>query len=1045
MTALYFSQKVRDGDDFSEILKQQLGLSDADAAQLALCGAWKAGADSFCKDGKLNFVPGQRIQGVYQPRQKIDLRILGPESSETLSASLLPPKANTEEEFSWLQFADNASLGVGVIGTVAAVAALGALAVGAPAVTMGLTMVLANPVVDAAFLATGLWGFARSLPHTAEAAGRLGRVLTGDYPTNHSIIEDTLTIAMAGVSAMGLGVHLNSWRMGAKCFASARKALAAEGHTRLKILEKADAQRKAARDIEYAVNRLREDAPSFFNRNLIRFLKISRPTVTYSPILAGATFAHQGYLFATQDEHSPRVSGAQLMMAGLGALAGIGPAASMRLYEKARAGQISRPQRTEEHDEALLLKNVRQEKVRNDFVRETLLPAKERLGNATVRQPLELAGAGVAVLRAQFKARSLDSELGRRLRRAAPQLSDEPPDGSPLKSRQEVQRATEDKIKTYSDFLTEIEGQLKDGRLPKVADLAEAQAQTPLPSLNGQALHYDTKRMASQKMGGIRELLDEYQVDSLDALYAVSPKQAVAAIYDLSIEEYRMAYTPDASGKRLLRAETVAKILLSDADWDNRALFPRSGDRAYERRLVQWAKESDARWDNQAELRDANGHVWDGIPFGLKDLYLNHDGQTTLGSIAAKVTGEASYLAKTMRSLGALEVPVGATAGGMGGTSRDVAGRYIHNPYPKEFQTFVRDGVRYTESDLGGSSGPSVAVLTKLPFSFGTDTGGSCKVPAAVAPGVSMLVPAQDLKSRQGLIPLDPNKDHTGIFSKRDPETVYQLAAALNPEEWSLSASPTSKPTIAYIQEDFDKAPMDVQESFLASLNQYAAQGLKVVALKGEAYRDVLGKIQCELYAPSAYPNSAFTAMNPAQKAPLGEPPRYGTLLDANNGRDRLLRAEAYLPFYEDVTKTIGRLQEVVREVVGENAILALTAPQRVPTAWMMDRTQGASKTHVFVGNKAGEALDGHDYNTMISNFNPDWETFMLPALDAAGIGKQILWMGPASPLRSLAKLLTISPATADLTPQPRPVSPLPAGAPWGIFSNPGNHLGVPM
>lgn len=66
----------------------------------------------------------------------------------------------------------------------------------------------------------------------------------------------------------------------------------------------------------------------------------------------------------------------------------------------------------------------------------------------------------------------------------------------------------------------------------------------------------------------------------------------------------------------------------------------------------------------------------------------------------------------------------------------------------------------------GGSSGGSAAMVAAgiVPFSIGTDTSGSIRVPSALC-GVPGLKPGYGMLDKAGVLPLAPSLDHCGLFA----------------------------------------------------------------------------------------------------------------------------------------------------------------------------------------------------------------------------------------------------------------------------------------
>ncbi len=167
----------------------------------------------------------------------------------------------------------------------------------------------------------------------------------------------------------------------------------------------------------------------------------------------------------------------------------------------------------------------------------------------------------------------------------------------------------------------------------------------------------------------------------------------------------------------------------------------------------------------QAELLDretrAGRHrsVLHGIPFAVKDIFLTRDMPTTACSRVLKdgiASGRDAAVVMLLRKLGA--IPIGKTTTyefATGGPSFDLPYPPARNPWDLERTT------------AGSSSGSAVAVAASMvPFSLGTDTGGSVRTPAAYC-GVASFRPTFGSLSTDGILPLAPSFDTVGIMARR--------------------------------------------------------------------------------------------------------------------------------------------------------------------------------------------------------------------------------------------------------------------------------------
>lgn len=145
-----------------------------------------------------------------------------------------------------------------------------------------------------------------------------------------------------------------------------------------------------------------------------------------------------------------------------------------------------------------------------------------------------------------------------------------------------------------------------------------------------------------------------------------------------------------------------------------------------------------------------------GIPFGVKDLFDVEGEVTTAGSVLLKsdkpAAADCDVIAK-LRGMGF--VPLGRT----NMTEFAYSGVGLNPHYGTPSSVYGRSGRRIPG---GSSSGSAVAVADGMvPFALGTDTGGSCRIPAAFN-GVVGFKPTAARISRRGVYPLSESLDSVG-------------------------------------------------------------------------------------------------------------------------------------------------------------------------------------------------------------------------------------------------------------------------------------------
>lgn len=165
-----------------------------------------------------------------------------------------------------------------------------------------------------------------------------------------------------------------------------------------------------------------------------------------------------------------------------------------------------------------------------------------------------------------------------------------------------------------------------------------------------------------------------------------------------------------------------------------------------------------------------------GIPYGLKDVFETAGVLTTAQSrlLANNIPQRDSFVQQRLRAAGG--VLLGKTTTwefAHGVAAWDGFAPPAHNPW------------RLDRHPGGSSSGSAVAVAAGLiPAAFGTDTGGSVRMPAAVC-GIAGLKPTYGLVSRRGVLINSYTHDHVGplAWTAEDLAILTQVIAGHDPED----------------------------------------------------------------------------------------------------------------------------------------------------------------------------------------------------------------------------------------------------------------------
>ncbi|WP_242123468.1 AtzE family amidohydrolase [Sphingobium sp. Sx8-8] len=158
-----------------------------------------------------------------------------------------------------------------------------------------------------------------------------------------------------------------------------------------------------------------------------------------------------------------------------------------------------------------------------------------------------------------------------------------------------------------------------------------------------------------------------------------------------------------------------------------------------------------------------------GVPYGVKDLFDIEGLSTTAGSALYAGAPPAAQDAEAIRRLRAAGAVLVATLN--------------MDEFAYGFATInARHGTTRNPHDLdrlaGGSSGGSAAVVAAglLPFSLGSDTNGSVRVPASLT-GIYGLKPTHEGLPMEGVFPFAESFDDVGPFtlSVRDMQLVWGI------------------------------------------------------------------------------------------------------------------------------------------------------------------------------------------------------------------------------------------------------------------------------
>ncbi|MBG7611818.1 Asp-tRNA(Asn)/Glu-tRNA(Gln) amidotransferase subunit GatA [Polaribacter sp. BAL334] len=295
----------------------------------------------------------------------------------------------------------------------------------------------------------------------------------------------------------------------------------------------------------------------------------------------------------------------------------------------------------------------------------------------------------------------------------------------------------------------------------------------------------------------------------------------------------------------------------------------------------------------------------EGIPFGLKDVYMLQGTMTTASSEFLKSYKSAYTATAIQKLIDAGAIPIVKENGdsfGHGSSSENTIFGAVKNAFNKELVA-------------GGSSGGSAVNVSKnyTVFSIGGDTGGSVRQPSGYNK-VYGLKPTYGRISRYGLLAYASSTDCVGpiatsiedlriVLNTMSGKDVKDQTTYVSDEisEENISKNDTIK-TIGYFKNFIENDAIDasIKSDFLTSIEKIKATGINVKALDFFDAETLISTYYTLAMAETASNLSRLDGTN------------YGNRMEGKNLKDSY-----------SITRSENFSEETKRRIVGGNQVLS--------------------------------------------------------------------------------------------------------------------------
>lgn len=304
---------------------------------------------------------------------------------------------------------------------------------------------------------------------------------------------------------------------------------------------------------------------------------------------------------------------------------------------------------------------------------------------------------------------------------------------------------------------------------------------------------------------------------------------------------------------------------------------------------------------------------WAGIPISVKDNFDVRGQVTAAGSLALRTQDPAL---RDARAVGRLKRAGFVVLGRTNMSEFAYSGLGLNPHYGTPRNPWRRD---VGHAPGGSSSGAAVSVADGMAHAaLGTDTGGSCRIPAAFT-GLVGYKPTRAPKLLQGSIPLAPSLDTAGVLG-RSVACCIALADALATQDMRRATGVPLQ--VLHVPQTLVLDAMDaaVASAFERALTRLSRAGLRVVDVPLTEFAHMPG-----INALGGFPAAeSFHWHRPLlARAHAQYDPR--VLQRIERGRSQSAAD------YQDLLQARARMRAVVNRVIGRHGALLLPAVAIAP------------------------------------------------------------------------------------------------------------------